>query len=213
MAIKNYTGIFNYNDNSLRNDLAVMRRHVWEYLYTFGQPALISRVYNQDDVTDGVAHWDTTYDDTYGQGLTFSGQDLGAGAGFGPTYLTYIVFGEAVIDDNTPNRQGAFMQFLPNMCAPWVPQISDGDLIIQVTLQRLGNGDVEITGTGDRFQVQQVQPIPLRSLYNMYNPYMERNPDYLENTDILVQQNMQAVRIPRTNPLYQVALDTTLETT
>lgn len=212
MAVKNYTNIFNYSDDSLPNDLAIMRKHVWEYLYTFGQPVVITRVYNQDEVTQGTASWDITYDDVYSQGLTFSGQDLGAGAGFGPSSLTYAVFGDTVIDDQTPNRQGTFKQFIPNMVAPWLPIISDGDLIIQVTTELVGS-DIQVTGTGDRFQVQQVQPVPLRSLFREYSGYMESNYNYLENTDILTCQNMQAVRIPRSNPLYRVPLDTTLEVT
>lgn len=212
MSVINYSKIFNYQDNSLRNDLAMMRRHVWEYLYTFGQPVIISRVYNQDEVTQGTASWDTTFDDVYGQGLSWSGQDLGSGAGFGPSSFTYVVFGDVVIDDQTPNRQGTFMQFLPNMVAPWLPQISDGDLIIQVTTENVGD-DIQITGTGDRFQVQQVQPVPLRSMFRQYSGYMEQRYDYLENTDVLVCQNMQSVRLPRTNPLYNVPLDTTLEAT
>lgn len=210
MAINNYTGVYGYQDDSTPHDLAMMRRHVWEYMYSFGQPVIHRRIYNQDDVVLGSASWDATYDDVYEQGLSWSGSDKGVGAGFGPPSLIYITLGDVVIDDNTPNRTGAFKIFQPNMSAPWVPQISDGDLIIQVVVEYEQDGSVTITGTGDRFQVQQVQPVTLRSIQasrTAYGGYADTQPNYIENLDVIVCQNMQAVRLPRTNPIYAVPLD------
>jgi hypothetical protein len=205
MAIRDYRAIYNYTDNSLPNDLAVQRRHCWEYHYTFGQPVIFRSIYDQDAVALGISTPDPTYDNVYGQGLTFSADDKGYSYGFSPPVLTYVTFGDAIIDDQTPNTTGQFKQFLPSMSAPWAPQIKDGDLIISVVLHYDENNNPVIDGTGDRYVVQQVTPVTMRSLFRQNSKYMERNYNYPENTDVLVQQNMQAVRIERTNALYEIS--------
>lgn len=206
MAIRDYRAIYNYTDDSLPNDLAVQRKHCWEYHYTFGQPVVFRSIYDHDAITLGVATADPTYDDVYGQGLTFSAKDKGYSYGFSPPVLTYMTFGDSLIDDQTPNSVGTFKQFTPNLSAPWAPQIKDGDLIISVVIHYDSNGDLVLDGVGDRYVVQQVAPVTMRSLFRQNSKYLEANYNYLENTDIIVQQNMQAVRIERTNALYEVSV-------
>jgi hypothetical protein len=206
MAILDYSAIYNYTDNSLPNDLAIQRRHCWEYHYTFGMPVVLRTVYDQDAVAEGLASVNPTYDPIYEQALTWSGADGGAGYGYGPPIFTYITLGDSIIDDQTPSEIGVFKQFMPNMSAPWAPHIKDGDLIISVIIHYDNNGSIVIDGTGDRYVVQQVQPVTMRSLFRQNSIYLENNYNYPENTDIIVQQNMQAVRIERTNPIYNISV-------
>ena len=206
MPILDYRAIYNYIDNSLPNDLATQRRHCWEYMYTMGQPVVIRTVFDQDELQVSGASADPTFDDVYGQGMTWASTDKGQPFGFGSAIFTYIVLGDALVDDQTPNKTGEFKIMMPSMVAPWTPHIKDGDLIISVDVSFSG-GTVVINGTGDRYQVQQVEPVTMRALFRQNSPYLERNYNYIENTDIIVQQNMQAVRLERTNPLYQISVE------
>ena len=206
MAIRDYRAIYNYVDNSLPNDLAIQRRHCWEYHYTFGQPVVFRSIYDSDAVALGVSSDDPTFDDVYGQGLTYSAKDKGYSFGFSPPVLTYVTFGDTLIDDQTPNTTGQFKQFMPQMSAPWAPPIKDGDLIISVVCHFDSNNNLVIDGTGDRYVVQSVVPVTMRSLFRQNSPYMERDYNFAENTDVIVQQNMSAVRIERSNALYDVSV-------
>jgi hypothetical protein len=206
MAIRDYRDVYNYTNNSLPNDLAVQRKHCWEYHYTFGQPVVFRSIYDHDAVVLGETNFDATYDDVYGQGLTFAARDKGYSYGFSPPILTYMTFGDALVDDQTPGQAGQFKQFTPNLSAPWAPFIKDGDLIISVVMHYDNSGNVVVDGTGDRYVVQQVAPVTMRSLFRQNSSYMEKNYDYIQNTDIIVQQNMQAVRIEKSNALYQVSV-------
>ena len=205
MAIRDYRAIYNYQDNSLPNDLAIKRRHVWEYHYTFGQPVIFRSVYDVDAIAMGVADLDPTFDDVYGQCLTFSSEDKGYSFGFSPPVLTYVTFGDALVDDQTSGPAGQFKQFMPQLSAPWAPQIKDGDLIISIVSHFDSNNDFVIDGTGDRYLVQNVVPVTMRSLFRQNSVYMERDYNFVENTDVIVQQNMTAVRLERSNALYEVS--------
>lgn len=205
MAITDYTFVYGYDDNSTPADLMNIRRSNFEFAYRFGNPVLIKRIFNTDDVAKGNATWDETYDSVYGQGST-QGTDLGLGAGFNDGGFTYVTFGDALVDDDTPNRPGAFKQFVTTIVAPWIPFIADGDLIITcfVTQDPSDPKQFTITGTGDRFRVQKVVPVTIRS--DKYRTYMNTQTEFIENLDIIVCQNVEAVRIPRSNPEYNVPL-------
>jgi hypothetical protein len=94
---------------------------------------------------------------------------------------------------------------MPQLSAPWAPQIKDGDLIISIVCHFDAEDNLVVDGTGDRYMVQNVTPVTMRALFRQNSPYMERDYNYAENTDVIVQQNMQAVRLERSNALYEVS--------
>ena len=111
-----------------------------------------------------------------------------------------------MIDDDTPNRTGVFKTFVTSGVAPWIPSIQDGDMIISTRIELDSNNKVTITGTGDRYRIQKVFLVPIRAELN--RGYMNSETNYVENPDIMVSQNFEAVRIPRSDPLYDIGIAT-----
>lgn len=207
MPIENVMFKYGYDDGSTPAEVKNVRQSVFDYMFRYGNPVVIKRIYNTDDVAVGRTEWDSTFDDVYEQSSTV-GPNLGFSAGWSDGYFTYITLGDGnmMIDDDSPNRTGSFKLFVTSGVAPWMPFIQDGDLIITTRIS-LPNptGPITITGTGDRFRVQKVFPVPLRAELN--RGYMNSETNYVENSDIIVSQNFEAVRIPRSDPLYEIEIN------
>jgi hypothetical protein len=210
MAIENM--MFRYGDveGTAPSDVTNTRQYVFDYMYRYGQPVIVKRIYNTDDVALERAEWDETFDDVYEQSSTI-GSNLGFSAGWGKAYFTYMALGDGnqMVDDETPNRTGVFKLFQTTGVAPWNPLVQDGDMIITVRVQvEPSTGVLSILGEGDRFRAQAVYPVPLRAELN--RPYMNdgttQTRSWIENLDILVCQNFEAVRIPHADPLYKVEI-------
>jgi len=213
MPIENMMFKYGYDDNSTPAEVKNVRQSVFDYMFRYGNPVVIKRLYNTDDVASGVTDWDATFDDVYEQSSTV-GNNLGFSAGWSEGFFTYITLGDGniMIDDDTPNRPGSFKLFVTSGVAPWNPLIQDGDIIITTRIELDPETfAIKITGTGDRYRVQKVFLVPLRAELN--RGYMNSETNYVENLDILVSQNFESVRIPRSDPLYKidVASGTTIE--
>jgi hypothetical protein len=207
MAIENMMFKYGYDDDSTPAEVKNVRQSVFDYMYRYGNPVVIKRIYNTDDVARGITEWDSTFDDVYEQSSTV-GPNLGFSAGWSDGFFTYLTLGDGnmMIDDDSPNRTGSFKMFVTSGIAPWNPIIQDGDLIITTRVEISNQGAITITGTGDRFRVQKVFLVPLRAELN--RGYMNSETNYVENPDIVVSQNFEAVRIPRSDPLYEIGINT-----
>jgi hypothetical protein len=204
MAIENQMFKYGYDDGSTPSDLKNIRQSVFDYTFRYGNPVVIKRIYNTDDVAVGTTDWDATFDDVYEQSSTI-GSNLGFSAGWNEGFFTYITLGDggSMVDDDTPNRTGSYKIFVTSGVAPWTPFIQDGDLIITVRIDLPDpKGPITITGTGDRYRVQKVYPVPLRAETN--RGYMNSETNFIENKDLIVSQNFEAVRIIRSDPVYKI---------
>ena len=207
MPIENVMFKYGYDDNSTPAEVKNVRQSVFDYMFRYGNPVVIKRIYNTDDVAQGRTAWDETFDDVYEQSSTI-GDNLGFSAGWSEGYFTYITLGDGnmLIDDDTPNRTGSYKVFVTSGVAPWLPSIQDGDLIISTRIESpTPTGPITITGTGDRYRVQKVFLVPLRAELN--RGYMNSETNYVENPDIVVSQNFEAVRIPRSDPVYDIEIN------
>lgn len=207
MPIENVMFKYGYDDNSTPAEVKNVRQSVFDYMFRYGNPVVIKRIYNTDDVAQGRTAWDETFDDVYEQSSTI-GDNLGFSAGWSEGYFTYITLGDGnmLIDDDTPNRTGSYKMFVTSGVAPWLPSIQDGDLIISTRIESpTPTGPITITGTGDRYRVQKVFLVPLRAELN--RGYMNSETNYVENPDIVVSQNFEAVRIPKSDPVYDIEIN------
>lgn len=207
MPIENVMFKYGYDDGSTPAEVQNARQSVFEYMLRYGSPVVIKRIYNTDDVAYGRTEWDETFDDVYEQSSTV-GQNLGFSAGWSDGYFTYMMLGDGnvMIDDDTPNRTGSFKMFVTSGVAPWFPFVQDGDLIITTRIEAATpTSPITITGTGDRYRIQKVFPVPLRSELN--RGYMNSETNYVENIDIVVSQNFEAVRIPKSDPTYDIDIN------
>jgi hypothetical protein len=206
MAIENVMFKYGYDDDSTPADLQNLRRSLFDYTFRYGQPVVIKRLYNTDDVAVGRTNWDATFDDVYEQSSTV-GNNLGFSAGWNEGFFTYITLGDgtSMVDDDTPNRTGSYKIFVTPGIAPWTPFIQDGDMIITVRIEMASpTSTITITGTGDRYRVQKVYPVPLRAETN--RRYMNSETNYIENKDLIVSQNFEAVRLTRSDPAYKIEI-------
>lgn len=212
MSIENMMFKYGYDDLSTPADVRNIRQSVFDYVFRYGQPVVIKRIYNTDDdalsqqKTPPVLLSDSTYDDIYAQSSTV-GANLGFTFGWNEGVFTYLTLGDgsSMVDDDTPNRPGSYKVFVTPGVAPWEPFIQDGDMIITVRIEMPSpTGPITITGTGDRYRVQKVFPVPLRAETN--RGYMNSETNYVENSDIIVSQNFEAVRIPKADPLYKIEI-------
>jgi hypothetical protein len=194
MAIENMMFKYGYDDGSTPAEVRNVRQSVFDYMFKYGNPVVIKRIYNTDDVAAGITEWDSTFDDVYEQSSTV-GPNLGFSAGWNDGYFTYMTLGDGniPIDDDSPNRTGSFKLFVTSGVAPWVPSIQDGDIIITTRVELSQNNAITITGTGDRFRVQKVFPVPLRAELN--RGYMNSETNYVENSDIIVSQNFELIAV------------------
>jgi hypothetical protein len=206
MAIENVMFKYGYDDDTTPADVQNVRHSLFDYAFRYGQPVIIKRIYNTDDVSEGRTNWDATFDDVYEQSSTV-GDNLGFHAGWNEGFFTYITLGDGavMIDDDTPNRTGSFKLFVAPGVAPWTPFLQDGDMIITVRIELPDpQGPITITGTGDRYRIQKVYPVPLRAETN--RRYMNSETNYIENKDLIVSQNFEAVRLIKSDPAYQVEI-------
>jgi hypothetical protein len=206
MAIENVMFKYGYDDGTTPADLQNLRRSFFDYTFRYGQPVIIKRIYNTDDVAVGRTDWDATFDDVYEQSSTI-GSNLGFSAGWNEGFFTYITLGDggSMVDDDTPNRTGSYKIFVTPAVAPWTPFIQDGDMIVTVRIEMPDpQGPITITGTGDRYRAQKVFPVPVRAETN--RRYMNSETNYIENKDLIVSQNFEAVRLPKSDPAYKIEI-------
>ena len=116
MAIENMMFKYGYDDGTTPSEVKNLRQSVFDYTFRYGNPVVIKRIYNTDDVAVGRTAWDTTFDDVYEQSSTI-GENYGFSAGWSDGYFTYITLGDGnmMIDDDTPNRTGTFKTFVTSV--------------------------------------------------------------------------------------------------
>ena len=119
--------------------------------------------------------------------------------GFGPGYLTYIIEPDVIEDWYKHSEEGVFTRVRSaRVQAPWWPEIHDGDLITEVTLDDGGN----LLSTGMRYQAKMTQPNSIRGLDRRGRKEFNSSP----NTHV-VNQQFEMSAVPDNHPLMQVDMD------
>jgi hypothetical protein len=119
--------------------------------------------------------------------------------GFGPGYLTYIILPDVTEDWYKHSPEGAFTRIQQaRVQAPWWPEIHDGDLITEVTMDNGGN----LLSTGTRYQAKAPTPNSIRGLDRRGRKEFNSHP----NTHA-VNQQFEMSRLPDNHPLMEVDMD------
>jgi hypothetical protein len=186
-------------------DLVFLRRQVFDYARLYGMPVIIKKEHNIDDVGNNLVERDNRWQDVYGQSsVTGTGFGTGIEGGFSDDgTFTFITLDETMVDEQTPDREGAYRALITSGHAPWTPTLYDGDLIILVEVTINEDDTVTITETGDRFRIQKVLPVHMRG----YPAVQRQNYTFYKNPIALVSQNFEAVRMPASDPVYDVPVD------
>jgi hypothetical protein len=119
--------------------------------------------------------------------------------GFGPGYLTYIIEPDVTEDWYKHSEEGVFTRVQSaRVQAPWWPEVHDGDLIVEVTLDDGGN----LVSTGARFQAKMATPNSIRGLDQRGRREFNSHPNRH-----VVNQQFEMSRIPDNHPLMEVEMD------
>lgn len=119
--------------------------------------------------------------------------------GFGPGYLTYIILPDVTEDWYKHSEEGVFTRVRSaRVQAPWWPEIHDGDLITEVTMDDGGH----LLSTGARYQAKMATPNSIRGLDRRGRKEFNSHP----NTHV-VNQQFEMSRLPDNHPLMEVDMD------
>lgn len=111
--------------------------------------------------------------------------------GFGPAVLTWMVEPDTAVDIFKLDRQGALIKTQSAQgLAPWYPEMSDNDLVVNVDLSPQG---YDIERELERYSLKMVQPQTIRG-WGVKSRGQEHR----------VGQSFEMARIPRLHPLSEV---------
>lgn len=198
-----------YSDEDLRNGTATNQ--------VITSPAR-DTIYGQTSVLDPLSFGtgymsvelspDEWYSDTTGE-IIVSVTNPGSGytqapmyRGFGPGSLTYIVEPDRAQDYFVANSGGpVFKVQSATAIAPWYPKIRDGDLLINVTIDKQGN----ILSSQERYEAHKSMPISMRGLDRRGN--QEKQYDTDGGNRFLINQQFEMNALPENNRFYEVEID------
>lgn len=170
---------------------------------------------NHDPISHGIGYVsveksdDEWYHTTTGEivvALTNPDEDNYAQApkyrGFGPGYLTYIIFPDSSVDLFKVNELGTFIQIqTASAQASWFPEINDNDLIINVILDEHRGSIIE---TEERFQAKQTNQISIRGLDRRGRRESSGLTNVTRGNRFVINQQFELVLIPNNDELYSV---------
>lgn len=119
--------------------------------------------------------------------------------GFGPGYLTYIIEPDVTEDWYKHTEEGVFERVRSaRVQAPWWPEIHDGDLITEATMDQGGN----LLSTGKRYEAKMTTPNSIRGLDRRGRQEFNSHP----NTHV-VNQQFEMSALPNNHPYMEVEMD------
>jgi hypothetical protein len=191
-----------YNDYDVQNGVAIPSPN---YDDVYGQ------VQNDDPLSHGVGFVsvETSLDEWVspdGQ-LVVSAGNPGAGyvpapkyRGYGPGYLTYVIFPDAAEDVFKPNEVGALIRIQrAQIQMGWYPEVNDNDLIVVVEIDDADR----VIATHERFLARSTNPVSIHGTNRQGR--REYGEDFGNRR--VVNQNFEVTLLPANHQLYNVELD------
>lgn len=120
--------------------------------------------------------------------------------GYGPGYLTYVIFPDAAEDVFKPNEVGALIRIQrAQVQMGWFPEVNDNDLVM---VAEINNGE-RIVATHERFLARMTNPVSIRG----YDQRGRR--EYSEDfgNRHIVNQQFELDLLPSNHVLYGVESD------
>lgn len=175
-----------------------LRQSSFDLHETLGFPVVHKHKWNEQDLADGLVERCPLHDDIYDRDLSWDNVCFGTGyvGGFADPTIVYVTLQDAAQNTVKISPQGVLMlDQHPQMTAPWLPLMGDGDLLI---LADFSPGDWQITDTHERYELHEVQPITIRG------PEFRTSSTTLKR--LRVSQQAQVDRLPVGHPFYDVPI-------
>ena len=120
--------------------------------------------------------------------------------GYGPGYLTYVIFPDASEDVFKPNEVGALIRIQrAQIQMGWYPEVNDNDLIVVVEID---DAD-KVIAEHERFLARSTNPVSLHGTNRQGR--REYGEDFGNRR--VVNQAFEATLLPANSPLYNVEID------
>lgn len=175
-----------------------LRKSSFDLHEELGFPVIHKHRWNIQDLREGRARLCPLHDPLY-ERSPYDSICFGTGyvGGFADGTIVYVTLQDAPLDTIRITPQGVLqMDQHPQLTAPWIPEMGDGDLIILASFDA-GNWDVE--DVHERYLLRQVNPITARG------PGWGRQEATL-NRRLRVSQQSQADKLPYGHDFYNVPI-------
>lgn len=183
----------NLGDRRVPQEVKDLRKQTWDFHITLGMPVIHKHRWNLRDVRDGEAvlcplmHGE-------GSGRQWDPYCFGTGilGGFDDGVITYVTLGDAPIDTIRVSTEGVLtMDRHPQLTAPWIPDMGDGDIIITADF----DADLNIIQERERYVLSEVTPVTMRGFQRQ-----------VQTVEFKVSQNAQVDLLPYGHEYYTVPI-------
>jgi len=174
-----------------------MRKEIYDYHYVLGRPVVFKHRWNLQDAQNGLCLTCPFLDETYHRDKTDCLYCFGTGflGGFDDGVVVFVTIADAPVDQLRISEAGFVLYDRhPQMIAPWVPDMGDGDLIITADFDK---STWNVLQTHDVFELNNIEPVTVRGTWG-------QNVDYRLYK---LQQKAKIDRIPDTHIFYTVPID------
>lgn len=186
-----------YNVGPTPHEIKTLRKEIYDFHKTLGQPVIFKHRWNLDDEKNGKCVRCPYHDQSYHRDKTDCEYCYGTGflGGFDDGVIIFATIDDAPVDQLKISPQGVVLfERHPQFVAPWYPTMGDGDLIITADFDR---ATWAILKTNDIFELNMVEPITVRGIFGTYTDYK------LYKT----QQKADIDRIPNTHIYYSMPIE------
>lgn len=176
-----------------------LRQSSFDLHETLGFPVIHKHRWNEQDLREGLVQRCPLHDDIYDRDLSFDTVCFGTGyvGGFGDPTIVFVTIQDTAQNTVKIGPQGVLlMDQHPQLTAPWLPLMGDGDLII---LADFTPGSYEILDTHERYELREVKPITIRG------PEFRTSSTTLKR--LRISQDSQVDRLPYGHQFYDVPIE------
>jgi len=182
---------------STPQEIKDVRQSAYDFHFTYGMPVIHKHRWTLRDVKKGLARMCPYHaeNSAYSQGLEGCPYCFGTGilGGWADGILVTVTFSDVVEDRIKVGPQGILtFDRQPELVAPWIPDMGNGDMIITLDLSADG---VQIEDTLDRFILKDVTPITVRGFQKK-----------VQTVEYKVRQQSMIDRVPDGDVYYDVPI-------
>lgn len=175
-----------------------LRQSSFDLHETLGFPVIHKHKWNEQDFRNGLVRQCPLHDAIYDSDLPWDKVCFGTGyvGGYGDPTVVYVTLQDAAQNTVKISREGLLMMDQhPQLTAPWIPLMGDGDLIIIVDFKP---GTWDVREDFERYELQEVTPSTIRG--------PEFRSSATTNRRMRVSQQAMIDKLPYGHRLYDVPI-------